>query len=321
MWPIKVAVLLVLSACTNSADNVSPVARPEYKEEHGAIIGGGETNDAAPTGKALLAELAAFDDSHYIPHVFRSLISRIFHDPSIPEDVKIDHLLLYAEKHRHAGSTILAILTGEHNSKLGPWLLKHGAKLQEEDWRAITEVLSIQMIERNTWQDREVIAAFVKYCLPSKDDGIYFEGVRGIAFAGDVQDVIALIPKLDTDIGGSRRFVFDAQTRFDQPQTNAVIRKLFADYKEPNIMEILLAGDLIRNNRYDFIPDLKRLRARLTKVVDVAQLRARSTKITDITEKSQALGIIEAIDEAIPKLEKIKASGVTVGEHIEAPEQ
>lgn len=304
---IFLSIALVFAGCEHAQDEIGFAEKsvddapiPEQEETQ-------DTKNVPVTGNALLAELAKYDDSDFNPIDRENIISRIILDHSISMDAKNEHFLRYAEKHRKARPSLLEGATADRSPKLGPWLLKHGRLLNERDWNSITSTLSLQGVRRNTWQDSAVIGAFVKYCLPSNDEGIYGEGVAGIAFAGRVDEVIALLPRLSIDIDKTRLFIYDAQARFDHPKANAAIRKAIGDYKEPQIVERLIEHDFVRNNRYDFIPDLK-------------QLRARLTKITDVTQKGQALAIIDAIDKAIPQLERIKDSGVPVGEHLKGPE-
>jgi hypothetical protein len=258
-------------------------------------------------GKALLDRLDAWgDDSQAPQYQFVELLGRIRNDPSISVDVKMDRLLRYADGHPRNRAHVLAMLTDWRCPRLGPWLLERGPELAADDWRAMFQVLSAQYVELDTWRDPRVVQAFFAEITNSNDE-IRASGVGGVSLAGNAGQAVALLSRLTVDShSGIRYYIYAAQTRFNTPQGNAAVRMLLKNYKEPSVIESIIADDMVRNHRHDFLPDLKRLRGRLAAVTDVAQ-------------RDAARKMISAIDAATSHLESDKKNGVPVGERLRSP--
>jgi len=273
-----------------------------------ASMGGAPSHPSSPEATAraknVLDELDAWgDDRRAPPSLFDELLGKIESDRSIPRDAKVDRLLRYAESHPRNRTDVLAMLMDWRTPKLGPWLLREGHGLTAENWGGILRVLIDQYVQLETWRDPRVVQAFVAETTNTNDD-VRASAVGGVSLAGNAKQAVALLPQLLADShSGIRYYIYVAQSRFDTPQGNAALRSLLRDYKEPSVASSIVSEDMVRNHRYDFLPDLRRLRARLRALTDVAQ-------------KDAATQMIAKIDSATGRLERDKKGGLPVGERL-----
>jgi hypothetical protein len=254
-----------------------------------------------------LDRLAAWHEERSTPrYALGDLVADITRDDTIPREAKIRVFMKFLDTHSDSRGVVLNELTTWKVSAFAIWLRHHGSELTVNNWTQIANTLITQHISRNTWQDPDLILA-LRAQVSSQNDGIRGQALGSLGIAGRVEDVLALIPMLDSEASHSyRSIIYEAQTRFDHPKANALTHKLLAEYKEPDVIGSILDYGLAQNHRHDFLPDLKRLRARLAAT-------------TDLLQKEPAERMIVDIDAAIEKLEADKQAGVPIGEKLESP--
>lgn len=123
----------------------------------------------------------------------------------------------------------------------------------------------------------------------------------------NIKHALAFAARLAVEESSSaREEILIAQLWFNDPRTNKVVRDFLRGPPELSVLYELCDGGrdapFVARNRYDFLPDLKALRARLPlEIAAEKDIRKRSQTKPGI-EKAMRL-----LDEVIPALEQRKA--------------
>lgn len=186
----------------------------------------------------------------------------------------------------------------------GKWLNVNCGQLTDKSWIGLSSQFGA---EDPKFVDTEMQIALFKCIYNMKDiayRGYNLNVLRKICGYKCAQLAMSKLPS-ETD-SYIRTRLYTMLSRFNTPEFNTIIKKLITDKIELDAVEYVSMFGFEEHNRYDFLPELKKLEADLKKEKDPAKIGLQKSTL-------------EQLATTIPVLEKKKLENAPIGLPLDWP--
>lgn len=297
---------LLLVACATEPGAYAPAAAPASEPTM-------QYDASEPDESERLAEL--------MREVRRSHPRRSEHFPAlraieaIGTDEAQDSLLAYAAERRAHSDNALGVLAGLRSAKLPGWLTEHAGSLDGEDWSRVAGAIMLGCRDARygdagkvCWRDPVVMRLLLEQALTNPDHHTRAELVDAFAQAATLAEARRLNSVCATPVTLRLETACSAlHARFDAFDLTERMRQRLTQASDAVTLKIIVRDGLVAFQRYDLLPELRGVLARL--------------QAGELTGESYALGDLrENIPVAIQRLEAARAAGVEPGLPLDWPE-
>jgi hypothetical protein len=256
-------------------------------------------------GRSMNLELPGAGESDPSKLSVRCGVARFLDREDLTDDEKFKHLALLAKRSGKWGAATLGWMSMFSQERFEEYVVSRGDSFRAEEVMRLcgSDGWDIMLRGKRSSNTAKVKSILFHRAMKEPDPQVRAYALGFVSnHAPTLEESLALARKLGGLLeseSGSREAIIAAQVWHDHPDTNRIVRKALAEPLEPSILGILCEYDLVRQNRYDFLPDLYALRKRLEDE-------------KDIVKRDASREALAAVNRGIAALEDLKRKGAPI---------
>lgn len=257
-----------------------------------------------------------YDNSESDAEEFQYSIARFSRRTDLDVQEKVRRVEDYGETHRKRRRWVIQALATIDWEETKRYVLARQKGLNTDEWGAVCGILHGARPERWYWQPKNqrkrpsaLVAVVYQYAVSSHDSDLISCVIDALDYFGpNEEQALWLSRRLPNEEDTSDRGrIYSALTWLDDRRTNGVLRDLLRGGREPEVIqrliviprsEGLLKGELLRRNRYDFLPELRAFANQLRSERDVTKRQAAKRLLVEVLE---AIDYLEALQKEKPR--------------------